>query len=279
MEWRPQRATPWSSTRALPQRTPRKIISHGQFRAFGSAASSSRLVRALCGGLDACPPVPPRCPRVASLHAQFRRCVFLAPRSPSRTPPHAVRGLSIESQRACGTVLGVRRKWASNARPSVRAPFRTRALLVSFILVHPRRRLSSPSRHPASLLPLVAPVYPASPESSADSGSGLGLGADAVAVCALHLRRVPAHIEGCRLSVSSAECRMCADAQPLIPLSSFTHAFASRPLIYPPAFRVPSSPPYTPPIEPSAASDSARMSWPCKLYGDKLTEHVEVLKV
>ncbi|KAJ7030905.1 hypothetical protein C8F04DRAFT_712474 [Mycena alexandri] len=55
---------------------------------------------------------------------------------------------------------------------------------------------------------------------------------------------ISAHVEGCRLSVLSAECaRMCNLS------SSFSRAFASRPLIYPPASLVPvvSSPSYTTP--------------------------------
>ncbi|KAJ7020121.1 hypothetical protein C8F04DRAFT_1319391 [Mycena alexandri] len=83
------------------------------------------------------------------------------------------------------------------------------------------------SRHPHPCT--CRPVYSAPPESGA--------------ACVLHLRTRRA----CRLSVSSAECARTRNLSS--PSSSSTRAFASSPLIYPPASLVPvvSSPSYTTP--------------------------------
>ncbi|KAJ7016810.1 hypothetical protein C8F04DRAFT_1201491 [Mycena alexandri] len=116
------------------------------FRAFGGAASSSRLLH---------------------LH-------------PTLCPLSLLRAAGVSQ------VLRAPGRWHSYARPSVRAPFSS------------TRTPASRPPHPPSP-PLVIP--PPSPCLLRPTriGRGLGLGADAVAVRALHLRRVPAHIEieGC----------------------------------------------------------------------------------
>ncbi|KAJ7017122.1 hypothetical protein C8F04DRAFT_1338321 [Mycena alexandri] len=136
----------------------------------------------------------------------WRRRVLLAPPSRPRVHRHAVPAFCIECRRARGTVC---------RRSCVRGVSgrRTRANpLVTFILVRPLALTRF--YPPLSLVPLVFSIYLPRPIRIECE---LGLGADAVAVCALHLR-VPAHIEGCWLSVSSAECRMRADAKLLIPV-------------------------------------------------------------
>ncbi|KAJ7018008.1 hypothetical protein C8F04DRAFT_1278409 [Mycena alexandri] len=111
---------------------------------------------------------------------------------PTRTPPHAVPAFCVECRRARGTVLRARGRWNSYACPSIRVPF-------VLVLVHPRPRLSSssstvaPARHPTP-----CPLRISRPTRIKRG------------VCAPspHTSSVPA---------VGIECRMCADAQPLVP--------------------------------------------------------------
>ncbi|KAJ7032355.1 hypothetical protein C8F04DRAFT_657556 [Mycena alexandri] len=120
MEWKPQRASLFL------------FGARAQFCAFGSAASSSRLVRTLA--------------YTAACGARLLR----------RVPKGARDGVS--------QVLCARGKWASYARPPYR-PLHPPSPSSLVLLIHRRRRSSSHRTHPRR------PVYPAPPESSAASDS------------------------------------------------------------------------------------------------------------
>ncbi|KAJ7030871.1 hypothetical protein C8F04DRAFT_1186350 [Mycena alexandri] len=275
-----------------------------RFRAFGGALSSSRFVRASCGGLDARPPVPPRCARAASLHARFRAFGSVASSSrPVRAPAYTAACGARHLHRvprggrdgpACAGQVGLGRapSLSSLSSSSTRAPASGPPHPPSPPLVIPvfacalhrphtsrgadflcrmpnvRRRATSRPPYPRSPAPSPLAPHPSSrlprpprrpriPRPTRIK-CGLGLGADAVAVCArsLHTPTVMNQFAGAR-SIDRGKVQPNKGPVPAACIHTLDPARLTLGKLSP------------------YAKFMVRAG---TLYGDKLTEHGEVLK-